>query len=253
MKKGRLAAVVALLSLIVGSVYTVSKATLSYVNTSNSITATGAIILNGRFECSGTEIGDTSDGDGVFLTARHCATDLDTNEVHHHMLVSFSGDEMGPFYVAEPMAISLTEDIALLRLHNGAGLPKVKLEDDRHLTVGDPIYNVSFPLSTGKLVFHGQFMASHLGHFPEMLANYPVWVNAMPMNMTIAHGSSGSGVYDTKTGKLIGIAVGTFSEGSFNLAIPSHRIIDFLKDLKDNTVDKFVVYNPIKEAPVEFF
>ncbi len=61
----------------------------------------------------------------------------------------------------------------------------------------------------------------------------------MPMNLTIAHGSSGSGVFSQSQRGLIGIAVGTFEEGSYNIAIPGDRILDFLADLKDNTVDKF--------------
>jgi hypothetical protein len=60
-------------------------------------------------------------------------------------------------------------------------------------------------------------------------------------------------VYSEKYRGLVGVAVGTFSEGSFNIAIPSDRVLDFLNDLSDNTVTKFVAAFPLHDAPVEFF
>jgi len=71
--------------------------------------------------------------------------------------------------------------------------------------------------------------------------------------MTIAHGSSGSGVFSNRERALVGVAVGTFEEGSFNIAIPADRVIDFLNDLQDNTVEKFQYAFPVKEAVLDLF
>ncbi|SRR6266550_2307275 len=215
--------------------------------------ASGGIFVAGQFHCSGTEIGKTQDGNGIFLTARHCVANPDTNELNKSIMVSFSENEGGPYYAARPLALSLTDDLALLELRNGADLPEVRIKDERRLKTGDPIFNISYPLGVGKLEFHGEYMTSVFPHFPEFLAHYSQWLYSMPMNMTIAHGSSGSGVFSVKERALIGVAVGTFEEGTFNIAIPADRVIDFLNDLQDNTVEKFVYAFPVKEASVDLF
>jgi S1-C subfamily serine protease len=214
--------------------------------------ATGAIFVDRVFHCSGTEIGHTLDGDGVFLTARHCSADPETNKVDEHMQVSFSDNEGGPFYDAVPIAISLTDDVSLLLVRNGGNVPEVPIRDERKLRTGDPIFNVSFPMGSGKLVFHGEYMTSRFPFVPGVIAGYH-WEQAMPMNLTIAHGSSGSGVYSNRERALIGVAVGTFEEGSYNIAVPADRVLDFLNDLQDNTVDKFKQAFPLQDAPSDFF
>lgn len=213
--------------------------------------ATGAIFAGNerQFHCSGSEIGKTPHGDGIFLTARHCVANPNTNEINKQLVVSFSDNEGGPYYDAMPLALSLTDDVALLLIRNGADIPEVQIRDERRLRGGDPIFNVSFPLGTGKIEFHGEYIAFR---FPvslnQMFPQYTQWNFAMPVNLTFAHGSSGSGIFSKKERSLIGVAVGTFSEGSYNIVIPSDRVLDFLNDLSDNTVEKFVAANPIKEA-----
>jgi S1-C subfamily serine protease len=220
--------------------------------------ASGAIFMNDgpghhKFFCSGTEIGSTPDGGGIFLTARHCIANPNTNEIRENLSVSFSADQGGPFYDAAPIALSLSDDLALLYLRNGAGIPAVKIRDNRRLRGGDPIFNVSFPLGTGKQVFHGEYIGPRfLSLMDELAADYPQWDYAMPMNLTIAHGSSGSGVFSQKEHAMIGVAVGTFEEGSYNIAIPADRVLDFLNDLKDNTVQKFRYAFPEKKG-FDFF
>lgn len=218
--------------------------------------STGAIFIgpDRSFDCSGTEVGHTNDGNGVFLTARHCAANPETNKINENIKISFSDNQGGPFYDAVPIAISLTDDVALLLVRNGGSIPEIRIKDNRKLRSGDPIFNVSFPLGTGKGTFHGEYMGPKFSVISELIASqYPMWMFAMPMNLTIAHGSSGSGVFSSKERALIGVAVGTFDEGSYNIAIPSERVLYFLNDLKDNTVEKFVQANPIKDAPDDWF
>lgn len=218
--------------------------------------ATGAIFSGDKrdFHCSGTEIGHTSDGGGIFLTARHCVADPRTNKLTQDMVVSFTDNQGGPYYDAEPIAISMTDDLALLYLRNGAQVPEVKVRDNRGLINGSPIFNVSFPLGMGKQKFHGEYMRDSFPALPvDLLQRYPFWLHAMPMNMTIAHGSSGSGVFSEDKLGLVGVVVATFQEGSFTGSIPGNRVLYFLNDLKDNTVAKFVEQNPQKPDLSEFF
>jgi len=120
--------------------------------------ASGGIFVAGRFHCSGTEIGKTQDGNGIFLTARHCVADSQTNELNKNFTVSFSENEGGPYYGARPLALSLTDDLALLELKNGASIPEVKIKDERRLKTGEPIFNISFPLGAGKIEFNGEYL-----------------------------------------------------------------------------------------------
>lgn len=235
----------ALLPLSAGS----KKSFSSYENKVSK--SEGALYADGKFHCSGTEIGHTADGGGLFLTARHCVADPYTSRVIKDLAVTFSDDEMGPFYRVFIVAISIDDDIALLQVVNGGDVPEIPVRDERSLKEGAPIFNVSYPLDAGKLVFHGEYMGPKYPHVSESLTDsIPMWTHAMPINISIAHGSSGGGLFSTKKKGLIGIAVGGSGESSFNIGIPSDRIIDFLNDLKDNTVEKFQVAHPVLEDPM---
>lgn len=247
-----LALALSLVLLISGSAVLITGAPRSFEPQARA--ATGAIFVDAdrRFECSGTEIAHTKDGDGIFLTARHCVASVETNKITRRMQLSFSDNMGGPYYDAVPIAISTSDDLALLLVRNGASIPEVKIKDERRLRGGDPIFNVSYPLGAGKLIFHGEYLAPRFPMFPGILADYPMWQFAMPANITWAHGSSGSGVFSSGQRALIAVCVGTFSEGSFNVAIPADRVLDFLADLSDNTVERFALQNPEKEE-VEVF
>ena len=216
---------------------------------SSARSASGAIFLNHdgerQFICSGTEIGLTPDGGGIFLTARHCVANPETHAINKNLTVSFSDNQAGPYYDAEPIALSLTDDIALLYLRNGSSIPMVRISDERKLSPGDPIFNVSFPLGTGKYTFHGEFLSSV---FKVFIDGMPLeWLYALPMNLTIAPGSSGSGIFSQKQHALIAVAVGTTRNGGFNIAIPATRVLYLLHDLRDNTVEKYKQAFPEKE------
>ena len=250
----RIIATLLLSAILIFGGYTATKEVLAKRFESQATLASGGIFSpsDHKFRCSGTEIGHAGD-DGLFLTARHCVANLDTNEIHKYVLVSFSDNQGGPFYDAVPIYISLDDDLALLLVRNGAKIPEVKIRDERRLRNGDSIFNVSFPAGTGKQEFHGDYMRSEFPSLSnEMFKEYPVWARSMPMNMTIAHGSSGSGVFSKELRALIGVVVGTTEEGSYNIAMPADRIIDFLNDLRDNTVDKFVVAHPLQDESPDF-
>jgi hypothetical protein len=204
--------------------------------------AAGAIFLmregKRRFICSGTMFGRTAEGDGLFLTARHCVwKDGDPEEGTQPGLlgseeISFSDNEQGPFYTAVPYKISTTDDVAILRLVNGVGLPIVRLGDEGRLQPGDTLTNYTYALDFGKMPVELKAVAPVFNHFPnDLLSNYPAWSHAMPVNGLAAPGSSGSGLFDPKQRSLVGIIVGGGpSLGSLAIAIPISRAWRLLSD-----------------------
>jgi S1-C subfamily serine protease len=194
--------------------------------------------------CSGSEIGYDSDGNGLFLTARHCVYDEENGTFMHPEVVSFNPTAGGPYYTTELYAISQDEDLALLKVHNAANVPIEVLGDENELKVGDPIENVSYPLDMGKLEFHGTFIAPVFPHWTRLFADYPQWRFSMPVDITIAHGSSGSSIFDSKTGAIIGVLVGTTGEGRLNIAEPISRYWVLVNNLDKNSVDAFLKSHP---------
>ena len=215
--------------------------------------ASGAIFMGGTFHCSGTVIGNSTT-DALFLTARHCIVDESTNNINKDLWVTFAPNEAGPFYKAAPVLISQTEDLAVLVLENGQDLPAVDITTEEAVENGDPIFNVSYPLDSGKITFHGEFIAPVFAHFPEsLLKGYPQWKHTMPINMTIAHGSSGSGVFDKKSQSLIGVVVGTASEGTLNIAEPESLVVYLLNHSKENSPEAWTKAYPPREASQEWW
>ncbi len=207
--------------------------------------AAGAIFLDQpdgrRFICSGTTIGHTTSGDAVFLTARHCVyEDADPGDIFTPPTegklpgpeeVSFSDNEAGPYYTAIPWKISKTDDVALLILKNGGSLPAVRLGDERVLRAGDPLTNYTFAYDFGKMAIAIKFVAPVFSHYPAgLLEQIPVWSHSMPIDGTVAPGSSGSGLFDPRQKALIGVAVGGTRQGGLNIAIPVSRVWNLLMD-----------------------
>lgn len=248
MKKFRTALLLLVLAVVgsIGVFSTPQPAKEDFVARAQAATGSIYINLDGQrtFICSGTSIGSNSEA-GLFLTARHCTIDSDYSFLPG-LQVSFADNEGGPFYDATPCAISVDEDLAVLCIRNGINLPWVKLGDESNLKPADSIFNISYPLDAGKVQFWGAFIAPRFPHFPRGLErNYQMWINSMPMDLTIAHGSSGSGVFDLKTKTLIGVAVGTFQEGRFNIAMPVSRVWYLLEHRSENTPEKFREKHPI--------
>lgn len=206
--------------------------------------------------CSGSLIGYDGDGNGLFLTARHCVWDEENgtgfipNEV-----VSFRGNLKGPYYQTELAEVSQNDDLAVLRVINAESAvhPIVGevIESDsefEQLVAGSPIENVSFPLDLGKVEFHGNFVASEWPHYSRYLQDVPQWRRTMPTDITIGPGSSGSPLFDSRTHKLIGVMVGAFtSTGRLTIAESPVAIFDILNHPEKNTALAFAQANPPKE------
>lgn len=197
--------------------------------------------------CSGSMIGTTNNGaDGLFLTARHCVWDDDEENdgANPHFIpgevVSFGDNLAGPYYQTDLYAISVDDDLAVLRVINAGGLPTEVFEDEHSLNPGDPVENISFPLDMGKLEFHGQFVAPVFPHFSRSFRGYPQWANTMPVDITIGHGSSGSPLFDSKTHCVIGVMVGTTGEGRLMVVEPASRFLSMVSDLNKNSVSNWI-------------
>jgi S1-C subfamily serine protease len=203
--------------------------------------------------CSGSEVGYDSDGNGLFLTAKHCVWE-DANpeqgtsaQFIQGEVVSFADNSAGPYYQTELYAISATDDLAVLKVFNAGTVPTEVLEDEHVLKAGDPIENVSYPLDMGKLEFHGGFVAPRFPHWTRTFSDYPQWINSMPVDITIAHGSSGSPIFDSTTHCVIGVLVGTTGEGRLNVAEPISLYFGLMQNLDKNSVDAFLKAHPLQQ------
>lgn len=224
--------------------------------TVRSRSAAGAIFLtkdgHRKFICSGTVFAvNPATGDALFLTARHCVWndgDPDNNMAPGLVgkeEVSFTPNEEGPFYTAIPYKVSKTDDVAILTLKNGAGLPFVRLGDEHFVRPGDTLTNYTFALDMGEMDIFLKSIAPAFNHLPEGLAkNRPMWAHSMPIDGTVAPGSSGSGLFDPRQRRIVGVAVGMTRMGGLSIAIPVSRVWNLLTD--PNTQD----LTPPTDAPV---
>ncbi|MCU1301712.1 MAG: Trypsin-like peptidase domain [Candidatus Sulfotelmatobacter sp.] len=205
--------------------------------------ATGAIYLNGHAICSGASFAP-----GYFLTARHCVVD-EQYDLRGDEYISFSANEKGPFYQTQIVALSLTDDIAILRIVNGSNVPWVGLGDESRTPAGHPILNFTYALDQGKMRIEGRFIEPIYAHLPGVIPDsYPEWNYSMPVDMTIASGSSGSPIFDAFQQEIIGVVVGDFRRGGFGIVIPVSRVWHLLNHLSENSVQEFQKKFPHKEV-----
>ena len=216
----------------------------------HSRAAAGALFLDEkdsrRFICSGTVIGHTSDGTAEFLTARHCVwQDASNGDMFNppndagllgKQEVSFADNEGGPFYQATPWKISTTDDLAILLLTNGGNLPAVRLGTEQVVGVGAALTNYSFAMSMGKLDIAIRSVAPVFAHGADSFAPEYRWDYSMPVDGTIAPGSSGSGLFDPRQQALIGVVVGASGHGGLCVAEPVSRVWNLLADTKSEPI-----------------
>lgn len=204
--------------------------------------ATAGVFVDKTLVCSGVAISEE-----LVLTARHCVVD-ENNNFFPEETVSFADNEAGPFYDTRLVAVSQTDDIAILQLINGEN--EYVLIGDEHLRAGDKVFNISYPNSLGKLKFYGRFVAPMFSHRPANLSRYR-WEYTMPVDITIASGSSGSGIFSPSEKALIGIAVGSSREGGLIIVVPVSRLKELLLHIMENTPEEYRKKFPLTE-PSEF-
>lgn len=238
-----------LAALLILSLFAVRPAEAQTTSTDERA-VTGTILIHSGHHlemiCSGVETGSDSDGDGVFVTARHCVFDADVNAFYKDEVVSFSDNGSGPYYPAELYQVSSIDDLAVLKLKGAGSRPTALVGDETEVLPGDSVDNVSYPEFMGKVEFHGAFVAPIWPHLPGDIAEeFPEWRYAMPVDITIAPGSSGSPLFDSKTHDVIGIMVGSTGMGRLNIAIPISRLLNmYVTETGD--IKSFVQNHPPK-------
>jgi S1-C subfamily serine protease len=238
----------ALLALTLVAVRPVAAQTVNISQDERAVTGTILVPNGSHLEmiCSGVETGYDSDGNGIFVTARHCVFNDEVNAFYKNEVVSFSDNGSGPYYATELYQVSNTDDLAVLKLKGAGARPVAQIGDESQLKPGDPVDNVSYPEFMGKLEFHGAFITPVWPHVPrDILYAFPQWAHVMPVDITIAPGSSGSPLFDSKTHAVIGIMVGSTNQGRLNIAIPISRLL-FMYLTKDGDIKRFVMNNPPK-------
>jgi S1-C subfamily serine protease len=130
--------------------------------------------------------------DGYILTCHHVAGEGDRTL----QIEIAEGDGKPVPYQARVVAYDADLDLAVIKVDRHFDKPAV-LEDPGNLHEGDEVYNIGYPYSFGKLVGRGYIMALHYSKGDLE--------NAIVVDMPDGPGTSGSGVYAVKSGKLVGI------------------------------------------------
>jgi hypothetical protein len=203
--------------------------------------ASGALFLikNGERNliCSGAVFENESEGDALFVTARHCVWQENGKEmgdggvmdVHEGLVgpeqVSLSENEQGPFYDAWPVFISNKDDLAILLVKNGAGLPSITLGDESKVEEKDPLLNFTYAEDFGKMSVDMKAITYSAQHWPDSMASsYPLWRSPMLVDGTAGPGSSGSAVIDQRQQKIIGVLVGCTGDGGLDIVEPVSKV-----------------------------
>lgn len=179
----------------------------------------------------------------LLATAKHCLLSDDWGNTRHtripngYLLVSFTANELGPFYPVVASVLSKTDDVAIIKIINAPDVVISKLGSEYDLIAGDEIEDIGFPLGLGKVKTFGRFVSPYFYHTPDVALNSYGWERAMPADITVAPGASGSGVFDLRTRTVIGIVVAQLGYGNFSLLEPI-SVVKALRKTLDTPVKK---------------
>jgi len=131
---------------------------------------------------------------GLILTCHHVA-----GEGERDLIINIAvGDKAAVAYPARVVAWDEDLDLAVIKVERRFEREVVLASDDE-IHVLDDIYNVGFPYDLGEMAGKGHIKAVHHDD-PEMKLK-----NALVVDISDGPGTSGSGVFLTRNGKLIGI------------------------------------------------
>jgi hypothetical protein len=148
-----------------------------------------------RRSASGVVLSTTADGSAIILTAAHLLAPAASQSV----FVSLPGRDSQ--VEATILTIDVEADVAVLEAHDLAVRP-VELKPSAHL--GDDVWVVSFPWGQRGTVVGGR-VSQVRG--PE--ANgFPVEGPVGLIDAAVSYGTSGGGVFDAESGRLVGIVRG---------------------------------------------
>ena len=131
---------------------------------------------------------------GLLLTCHHVA-----GEGERELLINIAvGDAEAIAYPARVVAWDKALDLAVVKVERRFER-EVVLADDADVHVLDDVYNVGFPYDLGEMAGKGHVRAIH--HDDEKMG----LKNALVVDISDGPGTSGSGVFLTRNGKLVGI------------------------------------------------
>jgi S1-C subfamily serine protease len=130
-------------------------------------------------------------------------------------------------------AFDADEDLAVIKVPRI--FPRtVALDEPDGVRPGDEVYNVGYPFDYGEMVGRGSIMRVHYSGI-AVTDDGPVIIrDTILADVPDGGGTSGSGVFDARTGVLVGIMEGIFAKGPYpyglapKMVIPIGRVRPFL-------------------------
>jgi S1-C subfamily serine protease len=133
--------------------------------------------------------------EGHILTAHHVV------EGETSLTISINEGGAAPrSYTATVIATDPEVDLAVIKIERGFRAPAV-LEDMENLHAGDAVYNIGYPYDFGEMVGRGHIVRLRYSR-PESDSTVR---DVLLVQIADGPGTSGSGIYATSSGRLVGI------------------------------------------------
>lgn len=150
--------------------------------------------------------------DGYLLTCYHVSSKGD-----RVLLINIAeGDKPAVAYVAHVVATDEKHDLAVIKIHRHFGRTAV-LADIAEAHPLDEAYNIGYPYSLGRLAGKGAIKAVGWDYDDPDQPELKV-VNGLALDIPNGPGTSGSGIYLARDGKLIGLMQMVLTFGPRNAA-----------------------------------
>ncbi len=173
--------------------------------------------------------------EGYILTVNHVVD-------HPGNLSIMVSEGPGPpkTYPLRVIATDKVHDLAVVKVERRFANPAI-LEDIRNVHPGDEVYNIGYPYDYGEMVARGHVMRLHYS-MPEdendkkLPADRRIYVRDMILSDFLAGpGTSGSGIFLSSSGKLVGVMRLLIWQGGGYVAmttralVPVNQVEDFLR------------------------
>ncbi len=181
--------------------------------------------------------------DGHIVTAKHVA---EAASAGMEILID-EGDGKPRSYPAEVVAVDPVYDIAILKINRRFDRPAL-LEDMANLHPGDEIYNVGYPYDFGEMVGRGSIQRLHFTYRDEDTGELVV-NDAILADLPDGPGTSGSGIFLKRSGRLIGIMSATLSAGNGRQPPTVTRVVVSIEHVKALLEANRVNYAQARRTP----
>ncbi len=172
--------------------------------------------------------------EGHILTAYHVVSHADSLSV----MISENGYPPKT-YPVKVICADVIHDIAVVKVDRRFLSPAI-LEDERNVHPGDDVYNIGYPYDYGEMVARGHIMRLHYSPIEKVDEKLPADERVYIREMTLADfitgpGASGSGIFLSSSGKLIGVMRLLIWQGTGNIRmmtrafVPVDQVVELLK------------------------